>query len=151
MIVFHWKLSDSKSSQVSMSLLSILIDLNNSVVWMVSIRPPISISSMPLTKSLWKPFQTRTNYNWYDRYFHVPQLFCFLARSNYLTLFSFPNAAKSNIRQILFCLFVCLFGGGVFCFLLLFFFGGGRGLFVLWSFFFFLLIITSSGLLAGIQ
>ena len=35
--VFYWSLSDSKS-QVSRTLLSILADLNNAEVWMVSIR-----------------------------------------------------------------------------------------------------------------
>ena len=35
--VFHWSLSDSKSPQVSRTLLCILAVLNNVVVWMVSI------------------------------------------------------------------------------------------------------------------
>ena len=44
-MVFHWSFSDSKSPQVSRTLLSILSVLNNAVVWMVSTRPPISKSS----------------------------------------------------------------------------------------------------------
>ena len=40
-MVFHWILSDSKRPQVSRTLLSILADLNNAVVWTVSIRPLI--------------------------------------------------------------------------------------------------------------
>ena len=44
---FHWSLSDSKSPQVSRTLLSILAVLNNALVWMVSSRPPISKSSSP--------------------------------------------------------------------------------------------------------
>ena len=44
-MVFHWSLSDSKSPQVSKTLLSILAVLNNVVVWMVSTRPPTSKSS----------------------------------------------------------------------------------------------------------
>ena len=47
--VFHisvsWNLSDSKFSQVSRTLLTILTDLNNAVVLIVSTRPPISKSS----------------------------------------------------------------------------------------------------------
>ena len=39
---FHLRLSDSKSSQVSRTLLSILAVFNNAVVWMVSTRPPTS-------------------------------------------------------------------------------------------------------------
>ena len=46
-MVSHRSLSDSKSPQVSRTLLSILADLNNVVVWMVSTRPIISESSGP--------------------------------------------------------------------------------------------------------
>ena len=41
----HWSLSDSKSSQVTRTLRSILADLSNEIFWMVSIRPFISKSS----------------------------------------------------------------------------------------------------------
>ena len=44
-MVFQGSLSDSKSPQVSRTLLSILGVLNNVVVWMVSTRPPTSKSS----------------------------------------------------------------------------------------------------------
>ena len=44
-MAFHWSLSESKSSQVSTTLLSILADLNNTIVWMVSSRPLMSKSS----------------------------------------------------------------------------------------------------------
>ena len=47
-MVFLWSLSDSKSPQVSRTLLSILAVFNNAVVWMVSTRPPTSKSSRPL-------------------------------------------------------------------------------------------------------
>ena len=40
--VFHWSLSDSQSFQISRTLLSILIDLNTAVVWIVSNLPLIS-------------------------------------------------------------------------------------------------------------
>ena len=46
-MVFHWSVSDSKSSQVSRTFFSILADLNNAEVWMVSTRPLISKSSSP--------------------------------------------------------------------------------------------------------
>ena len=48
---FHWSLSDSKSPQVSWTLLSILFDFNNDIVWMVLVRSSISNSSTPLIKS----------------------------------------------------------------------------------------------------
>ena len=51
-MVFHWSLSDSKSPQVSRTLLSILAVLNNAVVWMVFTRPPISKSSSPFSNTL---------------------------------------------------------------------------------------------------
>ena len=44
-MVFHWSLRDSKSPQVSRTLLSILAVLNDAVVWMVFTRPPTSKSS----------------------------------------------------------------------------------------------------------
>ena len=50
-MVFHCSLNN-KSPQVSRTLLSILTDHNNAVVWMVSTRPLISESSSPNTNSL---------------------------------------------------------------------------------------------------
>ena len=44
-MVFHWSLSDCKSLQVTRILLSILANVNNVTVWMVSTRPLISKSS----------------------------------------------------------------------------------------------------------
>ena len=51
-MVFSWNLSDSKSLQVSRTLLSILAILNNVVVWMVSTHPPTSKSSSPYNSPL---------------------------------------------------------------------------------------------------
>ena len=45
-------MSGSKPPQVSRTLLSILLDLNNVVVWMVSTRPLISKSSNPFNNPL---------------------------------------------------------------------------------------------------
>ena len=50
----HWSLSDNKSPQVSKTLLSILADHKNAVVWMVSTHPLISKSSSLYTN----PFVT---------------------------------------------------------------------------------------------
>ena len=49
-MVFHWSLRGSKSPQVSGTPLSILADLNNAVVWVVSARPLISKSCNIFTK-----------------------------------------------------------------------------------------------------
>ena len=51
-MVFHWSLSDSNSSRVSRTLLSIFAFLNNIVVWVVSIRSPTSKSSRPFNNPL---------------------------------------------------------------------------------------------------
>ena len=51
-MVSHCSLSDSNSPQVSRTLLSILADLNNAVVWMVSTLPVISKSTSPFTQHL---------------------------------------------------------------------------------------------------
>ena len=51
-MVFHWSLSDNKSPQVFWALLSILGNLNNAVVKIVSICPLISKSSSPCTSPL---------------------------------------------------------------------------------------------------
>ena len=46
-MVFHWRLSESKSPEVSSTHLNILADLINAVIWMASTHPPISKSSNP--------------------------------------------------------------------------------------------------------
>ena len=48
---FHWSLSDSKSLQVSRTFLSILVELNKAVVWIVSTCPLILKSSSSFTNS----------------------------------------------------------------------------------------------------
>ena len=51
-MVFHRSLSDSKSPQVSRTLLSILAVLSNAVIGIVSTRPQTSESSRPFNKPL---------------------------------------------------------------------------------------------------
>ena len=87
-MIFYWNLSNSKSHQVSWTLLSILDDLYNAVVWMVSARPLISNSSSPLTNPLRIIPSTSVNVGTTDTFmFH--SFFSSLARSEYLSLFSF--------------------------------------------------------------
>ena len=52
MIIFYWSLSDSKSPQVSRTLLCTLAVLNNVVVWMVTTGPLVSKSSSLCTNPL---------------------------------------------------------------------------------------------------
>ena len=51
-MVFYLSLSDNKSPQVSRTLLSILVDLNNAAVWLLSIRSLISKSSIPFSNPM---------------------------------------------------------------------------------------------------
>ena len=51
-MVFHLSLTDIKSSQVFRTLINILADFNNKVVWMVTTRPLISKSSIPFNNFL---------------------------------------------------------------------------------------------------
>ena len=51
-MVFHWRLSDNKSPQVSGTFLSTLTDFSNAVLWMVPTRPLISKFFSPFTNPL---------------------------------------------------------------------------------------------------
>ena len=107
LVVVHWSLSDSKSPQVSRTLLSILAVLNNAVVWMVSTRPPTSKSSFsnPLVTVPNAPITIGIIVTYV---FH--SFFNSLARSRYLSFFSHSfsfirwsaGTAKSTILQVLF-------------------------------------------------
>ena len=82
--VFHTSVSwwfysgvsgESKSPQISRTLLNILSDLNNSVVWIVS-----TSSNFPVLQSLYQYFRDCSecsDYNWYHYHLHVPYLSLF--------------------------------------------------------------------------
>ena len=87
-MIFPWSLNDSKSPQVSRIFLWVRSDFNNTVVWMVSVRLPFSKSSCPLSKPLMvvpsAPFIIGFTVT-----FMIHNFFSFLARSKYLSIFSF--------------------------------------------------------------
>ena len=127
-MVFHWSLSESKSPQVSRTLLSILAVLNNAVVWMVSTRPPTSKSSSPFSN----PLVTVPN---------APITIGIIVTSMFHSFFN--SLARVKVLILLFTFFqfysvdsqdskVDYFASSLF-------------------FFFFWLIIIKSGLLAGIR
>ena len=63
-MVFHWSLNDKNFPHVSTTLPSILVDLNNAVVWMVSPRSLISTFA-----ALFPSFEDRsksTNHNFHS-------------------------------------------------------------------------------------
>ena len=106
---FHWSLSDSKSPQVSCTLRSILAVFNNTVVCMVSTRPPTSKSSSPFNN----PFATLPKAPitiGIIASFMLHSFFNSLSRSRYLSFFSHSfsfilwstGIAKSTILQVLF-------------------------------------------------
>ena len=116
--VFQWSLSDSKSPQVSRTLLSILADLNNAVVWIVSTRlviskssslctnPFVTVSRAPITVGIAVTFMFHSFFN-------------SLARSRYLFLFSLSfnftlysaGTGTSTILQVLSFLLIIIRSG----------------------------------------
>ena len=117
-MVFHCSLSDSKSPQVSRTLLSILAVLKNAVVWMVSTRPPTSKSFSPFSNPLVTvPNAPITIGTIVPCMFH--SFFNSLARSTYLSFFSYSfsfilwsaGTAKSTILQVLFFLWIIIRSG----------------------------------------
>ena len=106
-MVFHWSLRDSKSPQVSRTLLSILADHNRAVVWIVFAHPLIS----NFCSLLMKPLETVSNAPIgisFTLMFH--SFFSSPARSKYLSLFLFSliftlwsaGTTKSSILLVLF-------------------------------------------------
>ena len=86
-MVFHWRLSDSKSPLVSRTLQSILVVFNNAVVWMVSTRSPTSKSSRPFNNPLVTVPKAPITIGIIVT-FIFNSFFNSLARSRYLSLFS---------------------------------------------------------------
>ena len=114
-MVFNSRLSDSKSPQVSWTLLSILAVFNNALVWMVSTRPPTSKSSRPFNNPLVTVTKAPITIGIIITFmFH--SFFNSLSRSRYLSLFSHSfsfilwssGKAKSTILQIFFFFFFLL-------------------------------------------
>ena len=112
LIVFHWRLSDSKSPQFSRTLLSILAVFNNAVVWMVSTRSPTSKSSRPFNNPLVTVPKAPITIGIIVT-FIFNSFFNSLARSRYLSLFSYSfsfirssaGAAKSTVFFFFFFFF----------------------------------------------
>ena len=113
-MVFHWSLSDSTSPQVSMTLLTILLILNNAVVWVISTRPPTSKSSSPFNNHLVTVLKAPITIGIIVTImFH--SFFNSLSRSRYLSFishsFSFilwpAETAKSTMLQIIIIVFLC--------------------------------------------
>ena len=100
-MVSQWSLSDSKSPQVSRTLPSILANLNNAVVWMVSTCPLISkLSSLwtnpfvtvlraPITIGITITFK-RSKYN----------NLCFIKQCDYISYPAHFGRMETNLQKI---------------------------------------------------
>ena len=87
-MVSPWNLRNTKYPLVSGTLLNILADLNNAVVLMVSIRPPMFSSSRPCSKLLDTVSGALITIG-VTVAFMLHSLFRSLAMSKYLSLFIF--------------------------------------------------------------
>ena len=120
LMVFHRRLSESKSPQVSMTLLGILAVFNNDVVWMVSTRPATYKSSRPFNNPLVTVPKAPITIG-IIVIFMLHRFFNSLAWSRYLTLFSHSfsfilwsaGTAKSTLLQIFFFFFVDYYKDGL--------------------------------------
>ena len=112
-MVFHWSLSDRKSPQVSRTRLRILAVHSNAVVWIVSVRLPISKSSRSFSNPLViVPNAPITIGTIVTFMFH--SFFNSLARSRYLSFFSlsfrfilWSTGTASRHFYKFFCFFFC--------------------------------------------
>ena len=106
-MIFHRSLSDIKS--LSETLLCILDDFNNAVIWMASARPPISNSSQLLTKILGIVLSALITIGITVTFIFHFFFFSSLVRSKYFSLFTFcfifnlwpTETAKFKIRKVL--------------------------------------------------
>ena len=117
LIFFHWILSGSRYPQVSRTLLSIVDDLSNVIVWMVSHHPLTSKSFSPSSNPLVTLPSSSVAIGITVTYmFHI--FFPFSSKVQVLLSFSLSSSfslwssetAKSTIRLILFC---CLYSLGL--------------------------------------
>ena len=115
-MVSYWSLSDSKSSQVFRILFSILADLSNVIVWMISTRPLMSMSCRPFINLSVTVTRASTCINvifMFYRFFQFPskvEVFIVIFTDSIL-LFGHPGQLIPQICNIFF--FVCLLLSGL--------------------------------------
>ena len=83
--IFPWSLGDSKSPQISRTLISALAGLYNAMVWMILILPLGSI--LPSLLSRFWGTSNNSKFDWYHLHLEVQQFCSFQARSRYLPIF----------------------------------------------------------------
>ena len=107
-MVFHRSMSDNKSSQVSRTLLSILADLSNTVIWIVSTRrlisnspsaftnPLVTLPRAPITSGITVTFM-------FHSFFQFPSYLSFSLSFNFTLRLA--RTANSTIPQVFFLFF----------------------------------------------
>ena len=113
-MVSHWSLSGRKSPQVSRTLLSILANLSNAVVWRVSTRPLISKSSIPyinhlvtllsapITIGITVTFMFHSFFQFSSKVQILITLFAFL---QFFAVFCWNGKVRYSVRSLFFSLF----------------------------------------------
>ena len=108
-MIIHWDPSDSESTHRYRILLSILANLNNAGILMISVRHPISCSSNSLTQPL-RTVRSATIIIATAITFIFHKNFVSLVKSRYLSIFSFSviftpffffaGMVKSTVQQV---------------------------------------------------
>ena len=124
-MVFLWNLSDSRSPQISRTLLSILADHNNAVVSMVSTHPVISKSPRPCINPLVSVLRALITIGitvtfMFHRFFQLPSKVLVLFLLFPFVQFHFVVYQDSKVLFFLFLFFIFL---SFFFFFFFFFFG----------------------------
>ena len=107
-MVFHWSLSDSKSPQVFRILLTILTDLNNTVVGMVFTRlfifksssrfinPLVTVPSAPIIIGINDTFMFHSCF--FFQFFSKVEVFILL-----FAVFNFTQWSAGTAKSTIFC------------------------------------------------
>ena len=117
LVVFHWSLNDIESPQVTRTLLSILDDLNNAVVWMFFTRrlifkssyictnPSVTVPCVPITIGIIVTFMFHSFFQFSSKVQVLIFIFTFF---QFYSVFS-RDSQISNLGSSLFCcLSLCL-------------------------------------------
>ena len=119
LVVFHRRLSDSRSSRVSRTM-CLLADFNNAVVLMVFILPLISNTSSPFSKPLGACSKC-SKYYWYHRHLYVSQFSLVLWQGSSIwlsfRLFHFKTWDPPVLEILLDDIFFFILLNSRFCFL----------------------------------
>ena len=96
-MVSQWSLGDRKSPQVSKTFLSILTDLNNAVVWLVTTHLFIFMSSSPCINPLVTVLSVSITIGIIVTFMFHSFFFSSLARARYLSFFPLSFIHTQNL------------------------------------------------------